>query len=147
MIPSMSSPFGFVPASTMPVRPTEWLTFEIPADDMRLSEARAWADFKAAQWAEANRTKIVGSIDWRVDEMSISALVTLTGPPVTLTPTGRVRKKQAKRTENRKPAPHDGCAICEDVAAFPAAWTHVDIAAELRINVSTVQRHRVRSQP
>jgi hypothetical protein len=83
------SPFGYVPTSELLPRPKHWLEFEIPSDTMRLSEACAWATAKALGWASARKTVIVEPvIDWRVDGMTIAALVTLTCEPKT----SRVRK-------------------------------------------------------
>lgn len=143
-VTTLRRPFGFIATSDLPTRPTAVLTFTIPSEDWRQSEVRAWATARALEWATARQTVIVGVPVWGFDEMTISATVNLTTTPRDLTPTGRIRKPGARASVPRPPAPHDGCALCEDVAAFPDNWKHTDIAAELRLSVATVHRHRIR---
>lgn len=127
-LPTLRAPFGFMPARELPTRHTEFLTFTIPDQEMRVSEAKAWADSRALQWAEARATKVAEVIDWRIAEDSISALVTLTSAP----------QKPKRPTASHDP---EGCQQCIDVAAYgdaPAA----EIAAALGVNVRSIHRHR-----
>jgi hypothetical protein len=114
----------------MPRRHTADLAFTIPSDDWKVSEAKAWADQRALDWAAARKTVIVGKVAWEIDEMSIVGTAALSTEP-------------RKPTISRAPAPHEGCAFCEQVAAFGDEATNLDIAAALKLSTSTVRRHRV----
>ena len=143
-VSTLRSPFGFVRTSELPTEHhKEFLTFTIPSDEMRMSEARAWADAQALQWAKVNRTVIVGDIVWRVTEDTICSLVRTTIAP-RARGTARPINPQP-RTDRRNPAPHPGCSTCEQVAAYADDVTTRAIADELNLNPSTVTRHRVRS--
>lgn len=145
-VSTLRSPFGFVRTSELPTgHHKEFLTFTIPSDEMKMSEARAWATAQALQWARGNKTVIVGDIEWRVNEDTICALVATTIPPRIRGAAPRTYMDDAPRVSKpRPPAPHPGCQLCDDVATYGPEFTVVDIAADLRISTSTVTRHRVK---